>query len=40
MKKIYNRLKDKGNLMKQAVDDTRLSIDLDFNQKRDFKNVG
>lgn len=37
--KIYKRLKEKENLMKQAVDGTSLSIDFDFNTKEEIKKI-
>lgn len=37
--RIYNRLKDKEMLMKKAVDGTRLSIDLDFNEKKEIAKI-
>ncbi|MCT6858895.1 MAG: SNF2-related protein [Apilactobacillus sp.] len=37
--RIYDRLKDKESLMKKAVDGTRLSIDLDFNEKKEIAKI-
>lgn len=37
--KIYSRLKDKENLMKKAVDGTKLSIDIDVDEKEEISRI-